>query len=118
MKRTFMLEKLGARLERVVRSTMPDPFVLVLLLTILTFAMSAWFTPTHPHELLDSWNKGFWELLSFAMQMVLIVVTGEAIAESSVMQKVLRKFSSIPRSARSGVVLLTLFSIVLGWLHW
>ncbi|MBI3558065.1 MAG: TIGR00366 family protein, partial [Deltaproteobacteria bacterium] len=73
-----MLEKFGARCERLVRSYMPDPFVLVLLLTMLTFGLAAWVTPTHPHELLSSWNNGFWELLGFGMQMVLIVVTGEA----------------------------------------
>lgn len=97
---------------------MPDPFVLVLLLTMLTFGLAAWVTPTHPHELLGSWYGGFWELLSFGMQMVLIVVTGEAIAEASFMQRLIKKFCSIPKTARSGVFMLTLFSVTLGWIHW
>lgn len=113
-----MLEKLGARCEKFVRSYMPDPFVLVLLLTIFTFGLAAWVTPVRPHELLNHWYAGFWELLSFAMQMVLIVVTGEAIAETVFVRGLLRKFGAAPKTARSGVMLLTFFSLLLGWLHW
>lgn len=113
-----MLERFGARCERLVRSYMPDPFVLVLLLTLTTFALSIWLTPSRPHELLNDWNKGFWELLSFAMQMVLIVVTGEAIAESLIIQKLLRRLCSIPKTAWSATIGLALFSIILGWVHW
>lgn len=113
-----MLEKFGAQCERFVRSFMPDPFVLVLLLTIITLGLAAWFTPSRPHELLSFWNMGFWELLSFSMQMVLIVVTGEAIADSVFIQKILVKVTSIPKSARAGIVLLTFFSTILGWAHW
>lgn len=113
-----MLEQFGARCERIVRSYMPDPFVLVLLLTVLTYGFSVWFTPVHPSELLQFWNTGFWELLSFAMQMVLIVATGEALAETSLAQKLLRRLCSIPRTPRSAVMGLALFSILLGWLHW
>lgn len=113
-----MLEKLGARCEKLVRAYMPDPFVLVLLLTILTYALAAWATPSRPHELLNDWYGGFWELLSFAMQMVLIVVTGEAIAESHWVHGLLKRLCGIPRTAKSAVFGLTLFSVCLGWLHW
>jgi short-chain fatty acids transporter len=113
-----MLEKFGARCEKFVRSYMPDPFVLVLLLTIFTFGLAIWFTPSRPHELLKFWNTGFWELLSFGMQMVLIVVTGEAIAETHFAQQLLKKLCTIPKTARGAVWGLALFSICLGWLHW
>jgi short subunit fatty acids transporter len=79
---------------------MPDPFVLVLALTALTWAASVWMLARHgvpavspaqtssPMALAAAAGasaemlfKGFSELLTFAMQMVLIVVTGEAIAQ-------------------------------------
>lgn len=114
----LMLEKFGARCERLVRGFMPDPFVLVLLLTIFTFGLSLWVTTSRPNELLRFWNTGFWELLSFAMQMVLIVVTGEAIAESMFVQKILKKLCSIPKKASTAIIGLTFFAMLLGWLHW
>ncbi len=113
-----MLEKFGEKSERLVRRYMPDPFVLVLLLTLVVFALTLWITPTQPSALFRFWNMGFWELLSFAMQMVLIVVTGEAIAESAIVKKALQKICKIPRSAKSAVLLVTFISIILGWLHW
>lgn len=113
-----MLERFGARCERFVRSYMPDPFVLVLLLTVFTFALAIWVTPSGPSDLLTHWNTGFWELLSFAMQMVLIVVTGEAIAESQVVQRLMRKLCAIPKTATGATIGLAFFSIVLGWIHW
>lgn len=113
-----MLEKFGERCEKFVRAFMPDPFVLVLLLTITTFALSQWLTNTTHTQVLQYWNTGFWELLNFAMQMVLIVVTGEAIADAPVVQKLLKKIASVPRNAKRTLFGLTLFSIVLGWLHW
>ncbi|HRK02810.1 MAG TPA: TIGR00366 family protein, partial [Oligoflexia bacterium] len=94
------------------------PFVLVLLLTLVTFALALWVTPAQPSQLLSFWNGGFWELLSFAMQMVLIVVTGEAIAETELVRNAIQRLCGIPKSAYSAVLLLTTVSILLGWLHW
>lgn len=115
---TSALEKLGVRCERFVRSYMPDPFVLVLFLTLLCFGLAVWFTPSRPATLLQHWYGGFWELLSFAMQMVLIVVTGEAIAESQLIQKLLKYLTGLPQTAWGATLFLTFFSIALGWLHW
>jgi short-chain fatty acids transporter len=113
-----MLEKLGARCESTVRSYMPDPFVLVLLLTLSTFGMAIWFMPSRPHEVLQFWNAGFWELLGFAMQMVLIVVTGEAIAEAAVVQRLLKRLCAPAQDPRAAIFWLSFVSMILGWLHW
>src|SRR4051812_1632165 len=113
-----MLQRIGERCEGFVRRYMPDPFVLVLLLTIATVGLALWVMPVRPNQILNYWYEGFWELLSFAMQMVLIVVTGEAIAETQLIQKTLKKICAIPKTAYSAIVLLTLISIFLGWLHW
>ena len=112
------LESFGEKVERVVRKWMPDPFVLVLLLTLIAFSAALWFTPTSSTNLVVSWNAGFWELLSFAMQMVLIVVTGEAIVESPMIKAGLKKICSFPKSVSSALWFMTFFSMVLGWLHW
>lgn len=113
-----MLEKIGTRTERFVRSFMPDPFVLALLFTLFAFGLALWVTPTRPHQMLTHWYAGFWELLSFSMQMVLIVATGEAIAETDLIRKLMRRFCSIPKSPEVAIFALSLLSIILGWLHW
>lgn len=115
-----MLERLGLAFESWARKNMPDPFVLVLLLTILTGALAI----VLHHDLLSivalptAWLGGFWELLKFSMQMVLIVVTGEAIVATKPVRMFFAWVSERPRSANQAVWLLTTVSLGMGWLHW
>ena len=113
-----LLERTGEVAERLVRRYMPDPFVLVLLLTLLTFALAAALTPRPPAAILADWNRGFWELLSFAMQMVLIVVTGEAIVAAPGPRRLLLWAAEVPRTPAGMVAYVAFVSLALGWLHW
>ncbi len=113
-----MLEKLGVKAEKLVRATMPDPFVLVLLLTIVCFGAALWTAPAGPTELLGFWRIGFWELLPFSMQMVLIVITGEALAASPLLRAALGWLGKYPSTGNGAVFLLAFCAIGLGWLHW
>ncbi|HUG44290.1 MAG TPA: TIGR00366 family protein [Acidobacteriota bacterium] len=77
------MRRLGAVLAIRLRRWIPDPFVFAILLT-LGVGVAAWAaTEAGPGEVLDAWFRGFWLLLEFAMQMVLVLATGYAIALSS-----------------------------------
>ena len=62
---------------------MPDAFVFALGLTLVTAGLALLLTDAGPVAVLDGWYSGFWSLLAFGMQMVLILTTGFAIALSS-----------------------------------
>lgn len=128
-----MLERLGAAADRLVRRVMPDPFVLVLALTALTWLASTVMltrhgmpaTPANPLAFSAAASassemlfKGFSELLTFAMQMVLIVVTGEAIASSPPVAKAIRRLAMVPKTQGGALWLVTTAALALGWLHW
>jgi short-chain fatty acids transporter len=130
-----MLERIGAAAERWVRRYMPDPFLLVILLTIVSFALALPFLPggapagasvgahlaawsAKVGALCGYWFKGFWELLSFAMQMVLIVVTGEAIAAAPRVNRALAWLAARPRTPWQALYWTTFAAMLLGWLHW
>jgi short-chain fatty acids transporter len=115
-----MLERLGLSFEGWVRRNMPDPFVLVLALTLLTFVMAGflnWNAFSAP-KLAGAWLGGFWELLSFSMQMVLIVVTGEAIIATRPVRRAFRWISDRPRTPGGALWLLSTCALAAGWLHW
>jgi short-chain fatty acids transporter len=96
----------------------PDSMVFVLLLTVLVFFMGWGLTPHGPAQLIDDWVKGFWKLLTFAMQMSILIVTGFAIAESKYVKRGLVKIISIPKT-RVQTVLFFAFTIgVVGYVHW
>jgi short-chain fatty acids transporter len=77
-----MLVRLAKRSAEVVRRWLPDPFVFAVLLTVITAAAAMVWVGAGPEEILTGWYEGFWMLLEFGMQMVLILATGYAIALS------------------------------------
>lgn len=112
---------------------MPDPFVLVLLLTLVTlvlgFVSMGYQAPNAPlplpygaraSELVSAWTAGFGnaEILKFGLQIILIVVTGEAIAESPPAKRALAWLTAIPKTPRGALFLVSAFAVVTGWVHW
>ena len=82
-----MLRAIGTLMSERFRRWMPDPFVFAILLTIGVAMLALMLTPSRPLLILESWYRGFWNLLEFGMQMVLILATGYAIALSPVVAR-------------------------------
>ena len=96
----------------------PDAMVLVLSLTVIAFFTSWALTDHGPYELMHDWVKGFWGLLSFAMQMCLTMVTGFCVADSKPMRKLITRFVTMFTSARQAVFWFTVLVCFTWWLHW
>lgn len=116
----------GAAAERLVRRWMPDPFVLVLLLTLVSLVLGYLKTVGFTADLgaatslVTVWTDGFGnaEILKFGLQIILIVVTGEAIAASPPARKLLARLTNVPKTAPQALLLVTSFALVTGWIHW
>lgn len=116
----------GAFMERFVRRWMPDPFVLVLSLTLVSLVLGyfkiagASIHGEAASELISVWTGGFGnaEILKFGLQIILIVVTGEAIAASPPAKRLLARLTAIPKSPTQALLLVTGFALITGWLHW
>ena len=112
------MRRLGEFLSEFSRRYTPDSFVFAILLTLLVFVLGLLFTDHGPFQLIRDWYAGFWNLLTFSMQMVLILVTGYAMARSPVMERLLTRLAKAPRSGAEGVALVGLIAGVLGLLNW
>jgi short-chain fatty acids transporter len=88
-----------------IRRWLPDPFVFAVLLTVITGATAMLWVGAGPVEVLTGWYDGFWMLLEFGMQMVLILVTGYAIALSAPVTRIIDRLALTV--ARPGPVYLT-----------
>jgi short-chain fatty acids transporter len=121
----------GAAAERFVRKWMPDPFVLVLSLTLVALALgyASFFGHAEVANesaigkasiLVKAWTDGFGnpEILKFGLQIILIVVTGEAIAASPPARRLLARLTALPKTATQALLVVTTFALVTGWLHW
>jgi short-chain fatty acids transporter len=119
------LARTGAAADRIVRRFMPDPFALVLALTLVALALGFLVFPgtsagDKALALERAWTDGFGnpEILKFGLQIILIVVTGEAIAASPPARRALAWLTALPRTRPQAVLLVTIYALVTGWLHW
>ena len=113
-----MLKSLGKTLANWSEKYMPDPFLFAIILTFVTYLLGIFVAHNGPFQMIQHWYKGFWELLTFAMQMVLILVTGHALASTPAMKKILRRIADLPKSPLQTVYLTGFVACVLGWIHW
>lgn len=96
----------------------PDSMVFVLALSVLVYFMALGLTKSGPLQIIDHWVKGFWVLLTFAMQMCVLMITGFTVADSPQVKRLLRKLAAIPKTPVQAIVGFSLFINVLWWIHW
>ncbi len=113
-----MLNRLANFFVRIIERWMPDPFLFCVLLTALTYLLALVLTPTGPVELVTHWYNGLWQILPFAMQMILILLTGYALAISAPVRRLLARIASIPRTQGGAIVLLTVAAALAALVHW
>lgn len=97
---------------------LPDPFIFVLLLTIIAAAAAMLFEGAGPVAVVQMWGDGFWGLLAFSMQMLLILVTGYILASSPPVKKLLASLAGLAKSPGSAIVLVSLVSLIASWVNW
>ncbi|MFK7885120.1 MAG: short-chain fatty acid transporter [Phycisphaerales bacterium] len=123
-----MIAKLGQGLSRVFAKTAPDPFVLAVLLTVVTGVLAWWLGFGNLPEgisrvsaVIDSWrdpNTGMWRFLGFGMQMCLILVTGHALAESKPVAAIIRGLTAIPKTPAAAAALIAVVAMLFGLINW
>ena len=115
-----MFKKFTNGCVRVVNRWLPDPFLFAIILTIVVFVASMIGTKQSPIALVDSWgnSSGFWGLLSFSMQMALVLVLGSAMASAKVCKRILGAIASIAKDKKSAILITTFVSTICCWLNW
>lgn len=113
-----MIRAMGSAFDKLARKWMPDPMLFAILLTFITYIIGLLLTASGPFEMIQHWYKGFWELLAFAMQMCLILVTGHALATSPVVRKGIERLAEIPKKQAGAVFLVGLIAAMAAWINW
>jgi len=104
--------------NRVMQRYLPDPFLFVIILTFVVFILGLIFTDNGPYEMVQHWGTGFWGLLTFSMQMVLVLVTGHVLASSHIFKKGLGALASTAKSPGQAIIIVTIVSLVASWINW
>lgn len=113
-----MLSGIGRFFAEKFRRWLPDSFIFAILLTFLAALMALVFVKATPHAIIQGWYKGFWMLLGFAMQMILILVTGYAIAISPPAEKFLNWLAERVKTPVAVYAVVTFMGCIFSLISW
>lgn len=113
-----MLSKLSNFFVKLMQKYMPDPFLFVIILTLLSFLLALGLTPTPFIKMVEYWYNGMWTILTFALQMILILVTGYTVAQTPLVKKFLSCLSNLPTNQANAAVMIFLIAAIASFLNW
>lgn len=103
----------------------PSPFEIALWLSVVCFIGAVIGTVPadtglgfYSWEVLQFWKEGFWELLEFTIQMVLILVFGHALAISPIVNGLLGKLAATANTNTKAVILTAMATLLAGYINW
>ncbi len=103
---------------RLVQKWLPQPFTLAVVLSMLVYIMGMFICSKTAHEMNDYWGKGFFSLYGFTMQMVLLLVTGHALANAKPLKKFLRFLAGMTNGSVSAIVFVSVISTIAAYFNW
>ena len=113
-----MLRRTSDIFVKVAERWMPDPLVIVIFLTAVSFVCALLFTDFTAMQSVDAWGSSYWGLLRFTAQMILILALAHVLANTRPVNKALVWLASFVRSAEMAYVGITMFASVAALLSW
>lgn len=95
----------------------PDAFVFVGI-AVAVVALAAFANGAQPNDIAAAFGTGYWSLITFTMQMVLMIVSGYAVAIAPPVARLIDRLASLPQSGRGAITLIATASIVTSLIGW
>ncbi len=95
----------------------PDAFVFALAGVVIV-ALGALAIGAPPQAVALQFGRGFWDLITFTMQMALIIVGGYVVASSPPVARLIAWLATLPRSGRSAVAYVAALSMLTSLISW
>ncbi len=113
-----MLRRTSDIFVKVAERWMPDPLVIAIFLTAVSFVCALLFTDFTVMQSVEAWGNSYWGLLRFTAQMILILALAHVLANTRPINKALVWLASFVRSAEMAYVGITMFASVAALLSW
>ncbi|WP_342526545.1 short-chain fatty acid transporter [Chryseomicrobium sp. FSL W7-1435] len=104
--------------NRLMERFLPDPYIFVALLTLIVFLLGIGLTEAGPLDMVIYWGDGFWGLLLFTMQMVIVLLAGHVLASSPPIKRLLSKMAGMAKTPGGAIILVTVVSLFASWINW
>ena len=112
------MKKLTNLSVNLVQKILPDSFIFCIILAIVVFIVALPVTGLGVIAIVNAFGSSVWGLLSFSMQMALVVVLGTAFATAPPIKKLIIKLAGIPKNAVTAVVFVTLVTAICDFINW
>jgi short-chain fatty acids transporter len=113
-----MLRRLASFFTYVMRHYLPDAYLFAILLTFLSGILALIFTDANYIKLIRTWGDGVYGIVAFAMQMILILVTGYALALTPFVNKILVWIARGANTPIKGGMIVVLVAGICSWINW
>jgi len=113
-----MLRKLASFFTFIMRHYLPDAYLFAILLTFLSGILALIFTDAGYIKLVRTWGDGVYGIVAFAMQMILILITGHALALTPPMNKALIWIAGAGKTPIKGGMIVVLVAGICSWINW
>ncbi|QIK73687.1 short-chain fatty acid transporter [Propioniciclava coleopterorum] len=97
---------------------LPDPYVIGALLIAVIFLWGIVATPTTPAQMMKYFGDGAWSLVGFAMQLSVVIVTSQALANTPPVARVLARVATVPKTPAQAALFVALFTAAISVLNW
>lgn len=81
------MRTLSRTLNALVERFLPSPLIFAILLTLITLVLGMLLGGQSLVEMAEHWYGGFWGFLEFSMQMLVILITGYALAKAPLVNR-------------------------------
>lgn len=117
-----MLRKFTDVCVSYVQRFMPDPYIFALVLTLIVVILDFILVPhASLGGMITAWYSGVWgdkNIFTFALQMILILVTGHTLAQAPPVQKLLQRVAAIPKNQVQAAITCFLVAGIASLLNW
>src|SRR5947209_8456404 len=112
-----ILARLGLRFTDWAERWFPDAYVFVAL-AVAVVAAAALLNGASPVAVATSFGDGFWSLITFTMQMAMVIIGGYVVAVSPPAARLIDALAAVPRNGRGAVGFVAAVSMLTSLLSW
>lgn len=123
------LARVALRFTAFTERWLPDAFGFVLVGTFVVLGLGLatgeplFGRPADPkattgYGLVDAWGKGVWSLVTFTLQMAMIIIGGYAVAVSRPVARLIGWLARVPRTPRAAIAFTAVIAMATSYLNW
>lgn len=112
-----LLARTALRFTEIAERWFPDSYIFVILAVVIVSA-AAVLNGAPPVSVAAAFGNGFWSLITFTMQLALLIVTGYVLAVSPPVEALINRVAGLPRNGHQAIGLVAFIAMFLSLFNW